>query len=58
MKAKDLKGRHTPCRMGEHEVKEQEVLEILLGFLFHNKGNWSKFAEATASAARQRLKGA
>jgi hypothetical protein len=53
-KAKDLKGHHIPCRMGGHEVKEQEVLEIL-GFLVDNKGNWSKFAEATASAARQRL---
>ena len=40
--------------MGGHEVKEQEVLEIL-GFLVDNKGNWSNFAEATASAARQRL---
>ena len=30
------------------------MLEIL-GFLVDNKGNWSKFAEATASAARQRL---
>ena len=30
------------------------MLEIL-GFLIDNKGNWSKFAEATASVARQRL---
>ena len=40
--------------MGGHEVKEQEVLEIM-GFLIDNKGNCSKFAEATASGARQRL---
>jgi len=57
-KGKDLmKGRHIPCRMGGHEVKGQEVLEILLlEFLtIDNKGNWSKFAKATASAARQQL---
>ena len=54
LKGKDLKGCHIPCRLGGHEVKEQEVLEIL-GFLIDNKGNWSKLADATASAARQRL---
>ena len=27
----------------------------ILGFLIDNKGNWSKFAKAMASVARQRL---
>jgi hypothetical protein len=49
-----VKHLHSPCRMGGHEVKEVEELEAL-GFIIDKKGNWAKFAEATASAARQRL---